>query len=145
VRLPGRTYKSRWTRLALLGLMDMSGSLSGRLVVASDTREGDVIADGVLSNVNTVLEKTTGALLARNGYADVVDDLVRRSFDVVLSVEVEDLLVLETLVFSGRSSYSEGSAEESKTRGREMHDDGIIVVSGKRQKVVIDGMEGSCE
>jgi hypothetical protein len=78
--------------------MDVSGSVGGRLVFSSYTTKGDVVADGVLSDIDAVLEQSAGTLLSRNTLAIAVDDLVGRSLDKVLSVEVEDLLVLLEVV-----------------------------------------------
>lgn len=52
------------------------------------------VADGVLLNVDTILEDTLGSRLTWGGHTRVIDDLVWGSLHVVLGAEVEELLIL---------------------------------------------------
>jgi hypothetical protein len=109
------------------------------------------VADGVLSDVDTVLEDTLGAWLAWCRCSAVGNDLVWCGLDVVLRVEVEQALALLPLItlplalpvfitvllilvlvvvglvvvcVGGRGGYSNRSAQDrEKCGGGEMHDD----------------------
>jgi len=74
--------------------VDVGRSERRGLVVSSDTAEGDVVADGVLSDVDAVFEEALGAGLTGCRCARVGDDLVGCGLDNVFGVEVEELLVL---------------------------------------------------
>ena len=56
------------------------------------------VTDGVVGNVDAVLEQTLSTRLAGCGNLGGVDDLVGGGLDNVLGVEVEDFLVLLPLV-----------------------------------------------
>jgi hypothetical protein len=90
----GATYKSGWSSFALDSLVNMRRSKRSGLVLSSHTAESDVVADGVLSNVDAVLEEALGTGLTGSRGAGGCDDLVGSGLDDVFSVEVEELLVL---------------------------------------------------
>ena len=124
------------------GLVDMCSCNGGRPVFASNTGKSDVVADGVLLDVDAILEDTACAGLTGSGHSASSDDLLWSGFDDVLRVKVEKLLVLLppvigplvvpvllavllvvgllVVVVGGRSSYSEGSAQKNERCG-EMH------------------------
>jgi hypothetical protein len=90
----GATYKSGWSSFALDSLVDMRRSKRSGLVLSSHTAESDVVADGVLSNVDAVLEEALGTGLTGSRGAGGCNDRVGSGLDDVFSVEVEELLVL---------------------------------------------------
>jgi hypothetical protein len=121
------------------------------------------VADGVLLDVDTVLEDAFGARLARSCGAVVRDDLVWRGLHHVLGVEVEELLrllptvalpflvpvfiailvVLVPVVIRGLvvwgcsgSGNCEGCAEEGEEGwGGKEHNEGWI------EQIVMDGLD----
>jgi hypothetical protein len=68
--------KARGSGLALDGLVDVGGRDGGRLVLALEASEGDVVADGVLLAVDAELVKTASALEATGEGVVGVDDLL---------------------------------------------------------------------
>ena len=119
----------RRSGLALGSLVDVSGSVGGRLVVSTEAVEGDVVADDILVGVDAELEETLASLESASELVVGVDNLVRSSMDFPSGSESEGntaalglkkakgaLLVLH--VRSGRGS-SEGA--ESDGDERELH------------------------
>lgn len=89
-----QTYKSGWSGFALLSLVDVRRSERSGEVFSSHTAESDIVADGVLGNVDAVFEEALGAGLTGSRCAGGCDDLVGCGLDDVFGVEVEELLVL---------------------------------------------------
>jgi len=135
--------------------VDVSRSERSGLIVSSYTTEGDVVADGVLSDVDAVFEEALGAGLTGSRCAGVGDDLVGCGLNNVFGVEVEELLALlpavvlsvpfgvpvllavglVVLLAGSGSGEGEGSGDESKEgRGGEMHV-GCCVSSGSCRMV----------
>jgi hypothetical protein len=67
---------ARGTGLALDGLVDVGGRDGGRLVLALEAGDGDVVADDVLGAVEAELVDTAGALEAAGEGVVGVDDLL---------------------------------------------------------------------
>lgn len=88
------TYKSWWSSLALSSFVDMCRSKRRGRVLSGHAAESDVVADGVLSNVDAVFEEALGAGLTGCRGAGGGDDLVWGGLDDILGVEVEELLIL---------------------------------------------------
>jgi hypothetical protein len=59
---------------------------------------GTYVADGVVCDVDAILEETLGTRLTRCGSLVGADDLFRNGLYNVFSIEVEDLLVLLPVV-----------------------------------------------
>jgi len=90
--------KARWPRLALVALVDVCSSDGWRGVFACDAAKSDIVADGVLMDVDTVLEDTLGSRLTRSGSTGGRDDLVWGSLYIVVFLKVEEFLALLPLV-----------------------------------------------
>ena len=102
--------------------MDMCRRSRHTLVLARHTTERNVVADGVLGNVNAVSEQAYCSGLSWGGLARGGNDLLRSSFDCVCSIEVEGTVVLSPDVAEdawerGRSSECEGSGDETDEGG----------------------------
>ena len=80
---------TRRAGLALDGLVDVGGGDGGRLVVALEAGEGDVVADEVLFAVDAELVDAVGAFEAAGVGVVCVDDLVGGGLDLVGGGEVE--------------------------------------------------------
>lgn len=126
---------TRRTGLALDTLVDVSGSLGRGLVVTTEAKEGDVVANDILVRVDTILEDTVAALEATGELVLHVDDLVGGGQDIVGGGEGEGntgvlvlglALVEKTLVVLGgiRSGRGDGQGAESEGDERELHFDG---------------------
>ena len=74
--------------------MDVRRGKRRRRILSGHTAQSDVVADGVLSDVDAVFEKTLGTGLTGSRGASGRDDLVRSRLNDILCVEVEELLVL---------------------------------------------------
>lgn len=74
----------------------MGSSVGRGLVVALETEEGDLVADGVVVGVDTELVETLGTLEATSLLVLTVDDLVRGGQDGVGGGEVVGLAATET-------------------------------------------------
>jgi len=77
------------TRLAGGSLVDVGGRDSGRLVLALEASDGDVVADDVLLAVQAELVDTTGALKATSEGVVGVNDLLGDGDDLVGGGKVE--------------------------------------------------------
>ena len=86
----------RRSRLALGGLVDVSGRLGGGLVLALESEEGDLVADRVLLGVEAELVQALGALEAARLLVVGVDDLVGGGNDYLGRGEVVALAAVET-------------------------------------------------
>lgn len=84
---------ARGAGLALDGFVDVGGADGGRLVLALEAGEGDVVADDVLFAVDAELVDAVGALEAAGVGVVGVDDLVGGGFDLVGGGEVEGRLL----------------------------------------------------
>lgn len=134
LHVPGRS------RLALLSLVDVSGSVGGGLEVAAEAKEGDVVADDVLVGVDAVLEDSVGVGEATGELVLRVDDLVGGGFDVVDGGEVEgNSLSLPALAADADVDESplvvvDGSGLRDGAKGEgsesELHFDGGVVGGG---------------
>jgi hypothetical protein len=80
---------ARRTGLALDGLVDVGGRDGGRLVLALEAGDGDVVADDVLVAVEAEFVDTAGALEAAGEGVVGVDDLLRDSDHFVGGGELE--------------------------------------------------------
>lgn len=80
---------ARGTGLAAGGLVDVRGGVGGRLVVAAEVVEGDVVADGVGVGVQAELVQAAGALEAAGELVVGVDDLLGDGLDLVGGGELD--------------------------------------------------------
>ena len=107
--------------------MDMRRRSRHALVFARHTTEGNVVADGILSNVNAVFEQAYCSGLSWGGFARGTNDLLGSSFDCVHGIEVEGTVVLspdaaEHAWERGRCCECEGSGDKAdEGGGGEMH------------------------
>lgn len=81
--------EARGTRLALRCLVDVRGRLGGRLVVALEAGQGDVVADQVGVSVDAELVQAFGAFEAAGVLVLSVDDFLGDGGDFVGRGEVE--------------------------------------------------------
>lgn len=80
---------ARGAGLAAGGLVDVRGGVGGRLVVAAEVVEGDVVADGVGVGVQAELVQAAGALEAAGEGVVGVDDLFGDGLDLVGGGELD--------------------------------------------------------
>lgn len=80
---------ARGTGLALGGFVDVRGRDGGRLVLAAEVVEGDVVADGVGVGVQAELVEAAGAFEAAGEFVVGVDDFFRDGFDFVGGGELD--------------------------------------------------------
>lgn len=105
--------------------MNVSSAVGGRLIVARETINGDVVADDVLVGVDTEVEHASAALETAGELILRVDDLVRAGHDRVGRGEVERTIslplssaVLEGVgALGGGLSLSGGSEDEGNESG----------------------------
>lgn len=80
---------ARRAGLAAGGLVDVRRGIGGRLVVAAEVVEGDVVADGVGVGVQAELVQAAGALEAAGELVVGVDDLFGDGLDLVGGGELD--------------------------------------------------------
>lgn len=121
----GDTWRSR---LALDSLVDVGGSVGGRLVVTSEAIQGDVVADDILVRVDAKLEEALAALQSASVLVVCINNLIRGSKNFPDRSESErdaTLRLKETkdalLMLHVRSWRGSSEGAESNGKEREFH------------------------
>lgn len=115
-------------RLALDSLVDVGGSVGGRLVVTSEAIQGDVIADDIFVRVDAKLEEALAALQSASVLVVCINNLIRGSKNFPDRSESErdaTLRLKETkdalLMLHVRSWRGSSEGAESNGKEREFH------------------------